>query len=65
MGPSEGLKAREVLIRPDDLQVTLARIRGEEPPAADPYANAVDPGGAGHRLFRWSPMMRVRRTPGS
>ncbi|MCP8996385.1 DNA translocase FtsK 4TM domain-containing protein [Rothia sp. P3C3.S176] len=46
VGPSEGSKAREVLIRPDDLQVTLARIRGEEPPAADPYANAVDPGDA-------------------
>ena len=46
VGPSEGSKAREVLIRPDDLQSTLARIRGEEPPAADPYANAVDPGEA-------------------
>lgn len=46
VGPSEGSKAREVLIRPDDLQATLARIRGEEPPAADPYANAVDPGEA-------------------
>ena len=46
VGPSEGSKAREVLIRPDDLQVTLARIRGEEPPAADPYANAVGPGDA-------------------
>ena len=46
VGPSEGSKAREVLIRPDDLQATLARIRGEEPPAADPYANAVDPGDA-------------------
>ena len=46
VGPSEGSKAREVLIRPDDLQTTLARIRGEEPPAADPYANAVDPGEA-------------------
>ncbi|OHQ15577.1 DNA translocase FtsK [Rothia sp. HMSC064F07] len=44
VGPSEGSKAREVLIRPDDLQATLARIRGEEPPAVDPYANAVDPG---------------------
>lgn len=44
VGPSEGSKAREVLVRPDDLQATLARIRGEEPPSADPYANAVDPG---------------------
>ena len=46
VGPSEGSKAREVLIRSDDLQATLARIRGEEPPAADPYVNAVDPGEA-------------------
>ena len=46
VGPSEGSKAREVLIRPDDLQATMARIRGEEPPATDPYANAVDPGEA-------------------
>jgi len=29
---------------PDGLRAPRARVRGEEPPAADPYANAVDPG---------------------
>ncbi|WP_460599793.1 FtsK/SpoIIIE family DNA translocase [Flexivirga lutea] len=43
VGPSEGSKARDVLVKPDDLPTTLALLRGEDPPAAEqPYDAAAD-----------------------
>ncbi|MDF2146114.1 DNA translocase FtsK [Knoellia sp. p5-6-4] len=44
VGPSEGSKARDVLVKPDDLPTTLALMRGEDVPDPDPV---FDGDGAG------------------
>ncbi len=33
VGPSEGSKARDVMVKPDDLPTTLALMRGDDPPS--------------------------------
>ena len=45
VGPSEGSKARDVLVRPDDLEQTLALLRGDDVPHPnDPVEPAEEPG---------------------
>ena len=48
VGPSEGSKARDVLVRFDDLPTTLALMRGEEVPDAEPIFDRTAPPPDGH-----------------
>jgi S-DNA-T family DNA segregation ATPase FtsK/SpoIIIE len=46
VGPSEGSKARDVLVKAEDLPTTLALMRGDEVPDPEPVFDQADTAGA-------------------
>ncbi len=50
VGPSEGSKARDVLVKPDDLPTTLALMRGDEIPDVDEPFDGQPLDGDAHAL---------------
>ena len=54
VGPSEGSKARDVLIKPDELEETLAGLRwtATEPPGPDVSAGQINARGGTDRITR-------------
>jgi S-DNA-T family DNA segregation ATPase FtsK/SpoIIIE len=65
VGPSEGSKARDVLVRFDDLPTTLALMRGEEVPEAEPIFDRTAPPPADHiDLHATTPASAVGAPPG-
>ncbi len=56
VGPSEGSKARDVLVKADDLPTTLALMRGEDVPEPDPPFDGQPMDGDAHALEQGAPV---------
>ncbi|MFC0581472.1 DNA translocase FtsK [Micrococcoides hystricis] len=63
VGPSEGSKAREVLVQPEELDQVLANLRGETPPEPEPAAELEPEPVAEPALDQGAPMTEPMATP--